>query len=879
VLDLPKVYPPKDVEEKWYRDWEKKGTFSAKRDPRQTPYTIVIPPPNVTGILHMGHALNNTIQDILIRWQRMEGKVTLWVPGTDHAGIATQNVVEKALSKEGKTRHDLGREKFIERVWKWREEYGGTIIRQLKRLGASCDWTRTRFTMDEGLSKAVQEVFIRLYEKGLIYRGHYIINWCPRCQTALSDEEAPHQDLQGHLYYIRYPIEGSKEYVIVATTRPETLLGDTGVAINPKDDRYRKLLGKTILLPILKRKLKIVEDEFVNPAFGTGVVKVTPAHDPNDFMMGQKHNLPSVNVMNPDGTLNEEAGPYKGLDRFECRKRILVDLEKEGLLEKTEDHLHAVGHCYRCHTIVEPRLSLQWFVKMKPLAEPAIRVVKEGKVTFVPSRWTKIYLDWMENIRDWCISRQIWWGHRIPVWYCVGDDQCKLECKEPIVSRTQPEKCPRCGSKNLRQDEDVLDTWFSSWLWPFSTLGWPEENEDLRYFYPTDTLVTAPEILFFWVARMIMAGLEFRGDIPFRKVYIHGTVRAEGGKKMSKSLGNIIDPIEMIDKFGADALRFSLMVITATGSDVYLSEQKFLIGRNFANKIWNAARLILPKLEKHQPLSPTLPLDNTDRWILSRLNRTIEEVTEALSEYRFNDAGGLLYEFFWHEFCDWYLEMSKARKNEEIAPVLEEVLKKSLLLLHPIMPFLTEEIWQNLSPKESIMVGQWPRPDKATFNPEIERSLSFFMKMTTEIRNLRSQWNVPEGTDLDVEIPLTKSLPPLDEKKLYYGFEFLKKSAGISKVELTTEKKGKPAGSATLIVHHAPVYVRLQGVINLEAEKSRILKEIEERRAHWQKTMERLKDDNFVSKAPEEVVEKHRESAKLLEEGIAKLEEALAELR
>ena len=872
MSDLPKVYSPREVEEKWYGFWEKSGFFSARRDSHRTPYTIVIPPPNVTGILHMGHALNNTIQDILIRWKRMEGYVALWVPGTDHAGIATQNVVEKALAKEGKTRHDLGREKFVARVWKWREEYGGTIIRQLKRLGASCDWNRERFTMDEGLSRAVQEVFIRLYEKKLIYRGDYIINWCPRCQTALSDEEAPHQELEGHLYHIRYPIQGSESYIVVATTRPETLLGDTAVAIHPEDDRYRTLRGKTILLPILKRSLKVIEDEFVDPAFGTGVVKVTPAHDPNDFLMGQKHNLPSVNVMNPDGTMNEEAGPYKGLDRFECRKRILVDLEKEGLLEKTENHLHAVGHCYRCHTVIEPRLSLQWFVKMKPLAEPAIRVVKEGKIRFYPERWTKIYLDWMENIRDWCISRQIWWGHRLPVWYCIGDTMCKVECKQPIVSRQKPEKCPHCGSKNIRQDEDVLDTWFSSWLWPFSTLGWPDANEDLHYFYPTNTLVTAPEILFFWVARMIMAGLEFRNEIPFRDVYIHGTVRAEGGKKMSKSLGNIIDPSDIIDQVGADALRFSIMVMAATGTDVYLSEQKFLIGRNFANKIWNASRYVLPKLTHHKTdFTSDLLHDDTDRWIISRLHRTIRDVTRSLTEYRFNDAASALYEFFWHEFCDWYLELSKEREEQEIAPILQEILKTFLLLLHPYMPFITEEIWRELSPHQSIMISAWPKADKTWFNPEIESKMSFVMKAIGSIRNLKSELKIPPQAELFVyQSPSDVSLavPP-------YG-PFLAKYAKV-KVIVKADSQ-KPKGSATLLIDNSQIHVLLEGIIDMGKERERISTEIAARKSHQKKAKERLSDQKFLSSAPKEIVEQHRQTLQTIEEGIQKLEELLQEL-
>ncbi len=879
--ELSKVYQPKEVEPKWNTAWEKAGCFAPKIDSSKKPYTIVIPPPNVTGILHMGHALNNTIQDILIRWKRMQGVPTLWVPGTDHAGIATQNVVEKSLANEKKTRHDLGREAFVKRVWAWKEEYGGTIVRQLKRLGASCDWSRERFTMDEGLSDAVKEVFVRLFEKGLIYRGDYIINWCPRCETALSDEEAPHQELQGHLWYIRYPIEGGikspqkglNPYVVVATTRPETLLGDTGIAVNPKDERYRFLVGKTVLLPILKRKLKVIEDEFVDPAFGTGAVKVTPAHDPNDFVMGQKHGLPPVNVMHPNGTMNEQAGPYKGLDRFECRKRIVADLEKEGLLEKIALHLHAVGHCYRCHTAVEPRLSRQWFVKMKPLAEPAIRVVKEGKVRFHPERWTKVYLEWMENIRDWCISRQIWWGHRIPAWYCVGTVACKVkECKEPIVSRETPKSCPACGSTNLRQDEDVLDTWFSSWLWPFSTLGWPEKTRDLTYFYPTQTLVTAQEIIFFWVARMIMAGIEFMGKEPFSDVVIHGTVRVEGGKKMSKSLGNVIDPLEIIEQFGADALRFSIIFLAA--QDVYLSNEKFQVGRNFANKIWNAARLILPRLgdKDERGRVATLSLGPSDRWILSRLQRTIQDVTHSLEEFRFNEGANLLYEFFWHEFCDWYLEISKTRPDAEVAPILHEVLETSLRLLHPWMPFVTEELWQRLpGAKGSLLAAPWPMAELKRLDSPSEKTMNFVMSLSTEIRNLRFEWHVPPTTELDAKLHESQLPQTLIE---FLPFLFLKEKVKIHFVKDTR----KPKGSATLIVDNHPCHVVLEGVIDLEKEKARILTEIEQRKGHHQKTKARLSDQAFLSRAPEEIVQKTRESLKTVEEEIQKLGQALSEL-
>ncbi|MDD3605229.1 MAG: valine--tRNA ligase, partial [Kiritimatiellae bacterium] len=701
---LEKNYDPKHIEEKWYARWLEKKYFHASSDEGGEPYCIVIPPPNVTGILHMGHALNNTIQDVLVRWRRMQGRNALWVPGTDHAGIATQNVVERMLHKEKLTRDHLGREAFIQRVWQWREQYGETIIGQLKKLGASCDWDRERFTMDEGLSSAVAEVFIRLYEKKLIYRGNYIINWCPRCQTALSDEESEHRDQAGKLYHIRYPIKGGKrkkDYVVVATTRPETLLGDVAVAVNPRDERYGSLLEKTLELPILKRELKVIQDDFVDPAFGTGLVKVTPAHDPNDFEMGRRHGLPEINVMNDDGTMNEAAGPYAGMDRFECRKKILADLEEAGLIDKIEDHANAVGHCYRCHTMVEPRLSPQWFVKMKPLAGPALEAVQAGRIRFVPDRWTKVYTEWMENIRDWCISRQIWWGHRIPVFYCDA-------CGHEWAAKGQPDKCPKCADANIRQDEDVLDTWFSSWLWPFSVFGWPEENEDLKFYYPTASLVTASEIIFFWVARMIMAGMEFMDDIPFTDVYIHGTVRDDTGRKMSKSLGNSIDPLTIIEKYSADALRFSLIMLTATGQDVFLSDDKFEIGRNFGTKIWNAARYM-------QMQSPELPegfdnpeftagsLSPDDAHILAKLNETISACTESLERFRFNDTAKALYEFFWHQFCDWYVESSKqvlygedAGRKQQVLTVMHYAFSSALRLLHPIMPFLTEELWTGM---------------------------------------------------------------------------------------------------------------------------------------------------------------------------------------
>ncbi|MDY0150400.1 MAG: valine--tRNA ligase, partial [Kiritimatiellia bacterium] len=720
MTELPKQVDTKAIEEKWNAWWEEKGYAHAEAGQAGKPYSIVIPPPNVTGILHMGHALNNTVQDVMIRRKRMQGHTTVWVPGTDHAGIATQNAVEKDLKKQGKNRWDMPRDEFMKRVWEWKEKYGGTILNQLEKLGASCDWQRTRFTMDEGLSDAVAEVFVRLYDKKLIYRGEYIINWCPRCGTALSDEESEHEEQAGHLWHIRYPVKGGRknECVVVATTRPETLLGDTAVAVNPRDERYDKLKGRTLLLPILGREIPVIEDDFVDPQFGTGAVKVTPAHDPNDFEMGRRHDLPMLNVMTDTGDMNENAGPYQGLDRFACRTKIVDDLQATGLLLKVEDHANSVGHCYRCHTVVEPRLSPQWFVKMKPLARPAIDAVKDGHVRFVPERWNKVYLDWMDNIRDWCISRQIWWGHRIPVFYCEAED-----CQHQWAARGQPTACPRCGAKSIHQDPDVLDTWFSSWLWPFSVFGWPQETPDLKTFYPTNDLVTAPEIIFFWVARMIMAGLEFMGEVPFRRVYLHGTVRDNKGRKMSKSLGNSIDPLDIIKDFSADALRFSLIALTATGQDVYISKEKFELGRNFGTKIWNAARFLQmftdgETVAVQAPQFDPALLTADDQHILARLHKTVAACDENIDRCRFNDYAKTIYDFFWHEFCDWYVEYAKlplkgddkARKAE-VLKVMHYVLSRALCLLHPIMPFLTEELWQGMgyaAMAESIMIAPWP---------------------------------------------------------------------------------------------------------------------------------------------------------------------------
>ncbi len=865
--EITKAYDPKLVEKKWYQEWMQKGYFKASSKSKKKPYTIVIPPPNVTGILHMGHALNNTLQDILTRYKRMQGYEALWIPGTDHAGIATQNVVERSLREEGLTRQTLGREKFLERVWKWREKYGNTIIRQLHRLGASCDWDRTRFTMDEGLSKAVREVFVRLYNKGLIYRGNYIINWCPRCQTALSDEEAQHKDVMGHLYYLKYMIEGTDQYVTIATTRPETMLGDTAIGFNPSDERYKHLAGKTAILPLLNRKLRIIQDEEIDPQFGTGALKITPAHDPVDFVLAQKHGLESINIMNPDATLNENAGPYKGMDRYEARKKIVAELEDRRILLETKEHLHAVGHCYRCQTVIEPYLSPQWFVRMKPLAEKAIEVVDKGQTVFIPNRWTKVYLEWMHNIKDWCVSRQIWWGHRIPVWYCTS---CRE--KDPnggiVVSIETPKKCPSCGSASLEQDPDVLDTWFSSWLWPFSTLGWPEKSEDLKFFYPTNTLVTGYEIIFFWVARMIMAGLEFMGKTPFKEVYIHGIVRDETGAKMSKSLGNAVDPIAIIDEYGADALRFAIISITAEGQDVYCSKEKFELGRNFANKIWNASRFILmnssakggsasgkkKSLPKKAPMAASLHF--ADRWILSRLHQTIAKLTASLDKSRFNEASGILYDFFWHELCDWYLEISKANsQSPQTQWTLMQILDNILRLLHPFMPFITEEIWHTLPGKKtSIMKSDWPTPDKKWIDKKIDLEMDLVIGQIQSIRNVRSAWQINPKDPVSVVIKVQRD----KELKILNDYStIIAQMAKISSLQIG-KKLIRPKESAVANIGHVETYVVLTGLVDIQVERQRIELALTDVEKMIRGLEGRLKNQEFLTKAPKEVVEKER---------------------
>ena len=874
--ELPPRYNPQETEDKWIEYWREHNLFHARVNPSKKSFCVVIPPPNVTGILHMGHALNNTLQDILIRYKRMRGFETLWMPGTDHAGIATQNVVEKQLAKEGKKRQDLGRGEFLERLWDWKKQYGDTIIQQLIKLGASCDWQRTRFTMDDEYSSAVKHVFVKLYEKGLIYRAQYIINWCPRCQTALSDEEAEHQETQGSLYHIRYPLKDNlSEFVVVATTRPETMLGDTAVAVNPKDKRYKKFIGKTLVLPLLDREIKIIADSFVDPKFGTGAVKVTPAHDPNDFEMGKRHNLEFINIMHPNAVLNDQAGRFKGMDRFAGRKAVIEALQQENVLEKIEPHLHAIGHCYRCHTVVEPYLSKQWFVKMKPLAKPALDAVKKGKVKFYPARWTKVYLNWMENIRDWCISRQIWWGHRIPAWYCVGDTACRLACREPIVSKAAPENCPHCGSKNLRQDEDVLDTWFSSWLWPFATFYWPKKNKDLSYFYPSATLFTASEIIFFWVARMIMAGLEFMGDIPFSEVYIHGTVRDAKGRKMSKSLGNAIDPMEIINEYGTDALRFSL--ILNSGEDLFISKEKFEVGRNFANKIWNASRLILMNIHPPDSLSLTgRDFDLPSRWIVSKFQTTLENVNNAIEKYRFSEAENLIYDFFWKNFCDWYLEIIKDRFDDKnIQTVLLAVLKQSLQILHPFMPFVTEEIHQKLpNATGSLSISPWPEVEKKLIDKNAEQHMQTIIELISLIRNTRAQWNIQRHTQVDC---LLEASSKKDKTLIEMGIPIIKILAKVNPL-IIDKGSVRPKECGIGMVEKIKYYIPLSGIIDIQKEKAKILEQIGQEERLMQGLVHRLKNKDFLKNAPKEVVAKEKTRLESFQEKVKDLKKTIADL-
>jgi valyl-tRNA synthetase len=926
MTELSKTYNPQEVEDRWYSYWESLGLFHATVNKQKKPYTIVIPPPNITGILTLGHVLNNTIQDIFIRWKRMQGFEACWIPGTDHAGIATQNVVEKALMQEGLNRHQLGREKFLERVWQWKEEYGDTIIKQLRKLGTSCDWERERFTMDAGLSNAVKEVFVRLFDKGLIYRGKYIVNWCTFHRTALSDDEVDHTETQGTLWYLKYPLQGSNEFAVVATTRPETMLGDTAIAVNPHDERYKKLVGRTAILPLVGRKLPIVADDYVDSTFGTGMVKVTPAHDPNDFLMGQRHNLQPINIFNEDGTLNESVPKqYEGMDRFDCRQQIVKDLEALGFLLKTEPHTHNVGRCYRCNTIIEPYISDQWFVKMKPLAAPALRVVHEGKIRFHPERWTKVYEHWMTNIRDWCISRQLWWGHRIPVYYAPDGTYTAARSEDEARKKLKLD-----ANTPLRQDEDVLDTWFSSWLWPFSTLGWPEDTPDLRYFNPTDTLVTGPDIIFFWVARMIMANMEFMKGmpnangkprtkseelVPFRDVYFTSIIRDAQGRKMSKSLGNSPDPLDVINEYGADALRFTVAYLSPLGQDVLFSVEKCELGRTFANKIWNAGRFLLinkaellskvsdpdqrsdihsvsEKTDGHRGAEEKLDLeklpedhlDLADRWILSRLHHAIREYNDALTNFHINESTKVLYDFFWHDFCDWYVELVKTRFYGDESPEVKRIVvqralwifDRALRMLHPHMPFISEELWQHLTDRkgQSILRAELPTVEARWIDEKTESDMAFVQNVINAVRTIRGENNIPPSTEIRVHVrPSTEQREQIFDA---YG-KYVKKLARVGTIDIIAPT-WVPKRAASAVVDGAEIFIPLEGVIDISAERARLEKEIG-RVQHLLDTIDKkLSNADFVNRAPKEVVQKEREKRANFTTNLEKLRRNLEQL-
>ncbi len=870
---LSTAYEPAEVESKWYEYWERNELFKAKTGLDKPAFSIVIPPPNITGSLHMGHALNNTLQDILCRYRRMKGDNVLWQPGTDHAGIATQNVVEKDLAARGATRHQIGRDRFIELVWEWREKYGHMIINQLKRLGSSCDWSRERFTMDEGLSRAVREVFVRLYEEGLIYRGDYIINWCPRCHTALADLEVEHEEMDSFLYYIRYPFEGRQGFLTVATTRPETILGDTAVAVNPQDERYKGLSGLSVLLPILNKPIPVIHDRYVDTEFGTGALKITPAHDINDFEIGNTHGLERIRVIDDDGNMNELAGPYQGMDRFECREKILDDLREAGLLEKVEPYRNAVGHCYRCKTMIEPLLSKQWFIRVGPLAKKAIAAVREGRTRIVPSNWEAVYFEWMNNIRDWCVSRQIWWGHRIPAWYCKG-------CGEVIVAKEEPATCPFCKGSDLEQETDVLDTWFSSALWPFSTLGWPDSTEELQTFYPTSVLVTGFDILFFWVARMMMMGIHFMGDVPFRDVYIHALVKDEQGQKMSKSKGNIIDPLVVLDKFGTDAFRFTLAVLAIQGRDIRLSEERIAGYRNFINKIWNAARFVLMNLDDCEPPMIDKPaLTLADRWIMTRLGRVSQQIDAYMDEYKFNEAASACYQFVWHEFCDWYLEMVKIellsedqRKRQVAQSVIQILLSGIVRLLHPFLPFITEEIWHRLPHTEgSVMAAPFPHAGDYLDDEQSIEAMELVKEVITGIRNVRGEMNIPPKASVRAVIDVSgEGWGEVLETNRGY----INTLARAESIEIVS-KGEKPEGSATYVSGDIQVHVLLKGLIDYEKERMRIYKEIKKAERDIELSQKKLANKDFLTQAPPQVVEEVRETSGLIAVKLEKLHQHL----
>ena len=871
MKELAKQYDPSQVEDRIYQFWLDGGYFHTKADPDKKPYTIVIPPPNITGQLHMGHALDETLQDILIRWRRMEGYETLWLPGTDHASIATEAKIVEAMRKEGITKEEIGREKFLERAWEWKAQYGGRIVEQLKKLGSSCDWDRERFTLDEGCSKAVREVFCKLYDKGLIYRGERIINWCPHCLTSISDAEVEYEDQAGHFWHLRYPFKDGSGYLELATTRPETLLGDTAVAVNPNDERYKDMVGKTLILPIVHREIPVIADDYVDIEFGTGVVKITPAHDPNDFEVGLRHNLEVINVLTPDAKIVDDYPKYAGMDRYEARKAIVEDLEAEGALVEIEDYSHNVGTCYRCGTTVEPRVSKQWFVKMEPLAKPAVEVVRNGEVKFVPERFDKTYFHWMENIKDWCISRQLWWGHRIPAYYC--DD-----CGEVMVSAQEVHTCSKCGSNHVHQDPDTLDTWFSSALWPFSTLGYPDDTKELEYFYPTDTLVTGYDIIFFWVARMIFSGVEHMGQVPFHTVLIHGLVRDAQGRKMSKSLGNGIDPLLVIDQYGADALRFTLATGNAPGNDMRFSDEKVKASRNFANKLWNAARFVLMYLGNDYSY-PGLPKDLAieDKWILSKVNTLAKEVTDNLERFELGIAVAKLYDFIWDVFCDWYIEIAKIRLQsgegaDTAKAVLVYVLTDILKLLHPFMPFITEEIYQAIPhDTESIMISKWPEYDPTLSFADEEAQMEKIMDAIRAIRNRRAEMNIPPSKKSKVYVETAFA------DVFAVGSEFMKRLAYASDVEIA-DAFGDLGNTVTIVTNDAKIYIPLGDLVDFEAEAKRLQKELaaaEEKLAFINK---KLDNPGFVNKAPEKVVQQNRDEAAKLTEKIANLRSSLENL-
>jgi len=878
---LEKAYEPHEVEKRWYQYWEEQELFAAQEKSTKKAYSIVIPPPNVTGVLHMGHALNNTLQDVLCRYRRMRGDNVLWMPGTDHAGIATQNVVEKKLAAEGTDRHQLGREKFIKAVWQWRRKYGGEIINQLKRLGASCDWQRERFTMDEGLSRAVRKVFVDLYHDGLIYRDDYIINWCHRCHTALADLEVEHEECDGHLYHIRYPFTKADGFIVVATTRPETMLGDTAVAVHPDDERYRDLQSESVLLPLMNREIPLIKDSYVDMSFGTGGLKVTPAHDPNDFEIAMHHGLPAIKVIGDDGKMTPEAGKFAGLDRFDARKAVVEALKEEKRLVKVDPYRHSVGHCYRCHTMVEPNLSRQWFVKAKPLAQKAIEAVKSGRTRIIPDTWTKTYYDWLENIRDWCISRQIWWGHQIPAWTCEA-------CDEMIVSMDTPRSCTQCGGTKLVQETDVLDTWFSSALWPFSTMGWPEKTPLLKTFYPTSVLVTAFDILFFWVARMMMMGLQFMKDVPFTDVYVHALVRDEEGKKMSKSTGNVIDPLTVIEEYGTDAFRFTLAAFAAQGRDIKMSEKRIEGYRHFVNKLWNAARFALMHIDQPYEKINFKSLSLPDRWILSRLSRTTGAVAEALDSYRFNDAASEIYNFVWHEFCDWYLEAIKPALYEKKGPqkktdalgVLWRVMYDTLILLHPFMPFVTEEIWHKMpGTRGSIMKAVFPADSQSHPDIRIENAAESEMNLVIEIisavRNIRGEMNISPSVELKATVQTRDSkIKTIIERHREIIINLARLNAfGIN------EGSARPKSSATAVVGGVTLFVPLEGILDFSEEARRLAKEMNKLEKELAALSKKLENENFLTKAPRDVVEQVRAKHSGLQEKQQKLASHLKKLK